>query len=45
MLLERDGRLLMLRRAADAAYAASLLCPPSGHVEAGEDVAAADGST
>jgi 8-oxo-dGTP pyrophosphatase MutT (NUDIX family) len=41
MLLERDGRLLMLRRAADAAYAASLLCPPSGHVAAGEDVAAA----
>ena len=28
----------MLRRSADAAYAAGLLCPPSGHVEAGEDV-------
>jgi 8-oxo-dGTP pyrophosphatase MutT (NUDIX family) len=41
MLLERGGRLLMLRRAPNAAYAASLLCPPSGHVEPGEDVAAA----
>ena len=38
MLLERDGRILMLRRAAEAAYAAGLLCPPSGHVEAGETV-------
>jgi 8-oxo-dGTP diphosphatase len=38
MLLERAGRLLMLRRSADAAYAAGLLCPPSGHVEAREDV-------
>jgi len=38
MLLERAGRLLMLRRSADAAYAAGLLCPPSGHVEAQEDV-------
>ena len=28
----------MLRRAADAAYAAGLLCPPSGHVEVGETV-------
>lgn len=36
MLLERDGTVLMLRRAADASYAAGLLCPPSGHVEAGE---------
>src|SRR5260370_18519880 len=41
MLLERGGRLLMLRRATDASYAASLLCPPSGHVEPGEDVASA----
>jgi len=38
MLLERDGRILMLRRAAGAAHAAGLLCPPSGHVEAGETV-------
>jgi hypothetical protein len=28
MLLERDGRLLMLRRAPGASYAAGLLCPP-----------------
>jgi 8-oxo-dGTP pyrophosphatase MutT (NUDIX family) len=41
MLLERDGRLLMLRRSADAAYAAGLLCPPSGHVEPAEDVLSA----
>ncbi len=41
MLLERGGRLLMLRRAAGAAYAPLLLCPPSEHVEQGEDVAAA----
>ena len=27
MLLERDGKILMLRRAAAAAYAAGLLCP------------------
>jgi 8-oxo-dGTP diphosphatase len=39
MLLEREGRVLMLRRAAGAAYAPLLLCPPSGHVEAGEEVA------
>jgi 8-oxo-dGTP pyrophosphatase MutT (NUDIX family) len=38
MLLERDGRVLMLRRAQDAAYAPGLLCPPSGHVEPGERV-------
>ena len=38
MLLERGGQVLMLRRAHDAAYASSLLCPPSGHVETGEDV-------
>ena len=38
MLLERDGHILMLRRAAGATYAAGLLCPPSGHVEAGETV-------
>lgn len=38
MLLERDGKILMLRRAPGAAYAAGLLCPPSGHVEAGETV-------
>jgi 8-oxo-dGTP diphosphatase len=38
MLLERGGKLLMLRRAQDAAYAAGLLCPPSGHIEPGEDV-------
>ena len=30
MLLERGGRLLMLRRAPNAAYAASLLAPPRG---------------
>ncbi len=41
MLLERGGRLLMLRRAADAAYAPNLLCPPSGHVDEGENVVAA----
>jgi 8-oxo-dGTP diphosphatase len=41
MLLERGSRLLMLRRAPNAAYAPSLLCPPSGHVEPGEDVVAA----
>lgn len=41
MLLERGGRLLMLGRATDASHAASLLCPPSGHVEPGEDVASA----
>lgn len=41
LLLERDGKLLMLRRAAGAAYAAGLLCPPSGHVEAGEDALSA----
>ena len=38
MLLERDGKLLMLRRAPGAAYAAGLLCPPSGHVDEGETV-------
>ncbi len=38
MLLERGGKLLMLRRYPDAAYAANLLCPPSGHVEKNEDV-------
>ena len=38
MLLERDGKLLMLRRAPDAAYAAGLLRPPSGHVDEGETV-------
>jgi hypothetical protein len=41
LLLERDGKLLMLRRAPGASYAAGLLCPPSGHVEAGETVSAA----
>jgi 8-oxo-dGTP pyrophosphatase MutT (NUDIX family) len=41
MLLEREGRLPMLRRAAGAVYAPLLLCPPSGHVEQGEDVLAA----
>ena len=34
MLLERGSMLLMLRRAPNAAYAASLLCPPSGHCRA-----------
>jgi 8-oxo-dGTP pyrophosphatase MutT (NUDIX family) len=38
MFLERDGQVLTLRRAPDAAYASSLLCLPSGHVEVGEDV-------
>jgi 8-oxo-dGTP diphosphatase len=41
MLLERDGRVLMLRRGPAADYAAGLLCPPSGHVEAGETVSEA----
>jgi 8-oxo-dGTP pyrophosphatase MutT (NUDIX family) len=41
MLLERGGKLLTLRRSASAAYAPLLLCPPSGHVEEGEDVVAA----
>jgi 8-oxo-dGTP pyrophosphatase MutT (NUDIX family) len=41
MLLERNGKVLMLRRAASARYAAGLLCPPSGHVEAGETVSEA----
>jgi hypothetical protein len=41
MLLGRDGKLLMLRRAPDASYAAGPLCPPSGHVEAGETVSEA----
>jgi 8-oxo-dGTP diphosphatase len=41
LLLERGGKLLMLRRAPDAAYAAGLLCPPSGHVENGEDALSA----
>jgi 8-oxo-dGTP pyrophosphatase MutT (NUDIX family) len=40
VLLERDGKLLMLRRA-PGAYAAGLLCPPSGHVEKDEDAAQA----
>lgn len=38
MLLERGGKLLMLRRA-PGAYAAGLLCPPSGHVDKDEDAA------
>jgi 8-oxo-dGTP diphosphatase len=38
MLLERDGQVLMMRRAEGATYAAGLLCPPSGHVEADETV-------
>jgi 8-oxo-dGTP pyrophosphatase MutT (NUDIX family) len=37
ILLERGGKLLMLRRALGA-YAGGLLCPPSGHVEEGEHV-------
>ena len=41
MLLERDARILMLRRASGATYAAGLLCPPSGHVEGGETVSEA----
>jgi 8-oxo-dGTP pyrophosphatase MutT (NUDIX family) len=41
MLLGRDGKLLLLRRAPGATYAAGLLCPPSGHVEAGETVSEA----
>jgi hypothetical protein len=32
LLLERDGKLLMLRCAPGAAYAAGLLCPPSVHL-------------
>jgi len=40
MLLERGGKLLMLRRA-PGAYTAGLLCPPSGHVEPGEDALSA----
>ena len=38
MLLERAGQIVTLRRAQDAAYASSLLCLPSGHVETGEHV-------
>ncbi len=36
LLLERDGKLLMLRRAPGAAYAAGLLCPRRG--DAGLDL-------
>lgn len=38
VLLRRgDGRILLLRRA-PGLYAGGLLCPPSGHLEAGETV-------
>ncbi|OEV03755.1 hypothetical protein AN219_37945 [Streptomyces nanshensis] len=37
LLRRRDGRVLLLRRAGDS-YASGLLCPPSGHLEAGETV-------
>jgi 8-oxo-dGTP pyrophosphatase MutT (NUDIX family) len=40
VLLERAGKVLMVRRAQDA-YAPLMLCPPSGKVEPGEDVVAA----
>jgi hypothetical protein len=32
VFLARGGKLLMLRRAADAAYAPSLVCPDAGHL-------------
>lgn len=41
VLLTRGDRVLLLRRSADAEYAASLFTAPSGHVEQGEDVLAA----
>lgn len=41
MLLQRHGKVLMLRRGPAADYAAGLLCPPSGHVEPGETVSEA----
>ncbi|MCF2525779.1 NUDIX hydrolase [Yinghuangia soli] len=41
VLLVDRGRVLLLRRNAQAPYAAGLWTLPSGHVEAGEDVVAA----
>lgn len=41
VVLYRRGRILLLRRAPDASYAAGLLCLPSGKVEHGEDVVTA----
>ncbi|MGK5630128.1 NUDIX hydrolase [Streptomyces sp. URMC 123] len=40
LLLRDDGRVLLLRRAGEV-YASGLLVPPSGHLEAGEDVRSA----
>lgn len=37
LVLRRDGRVLMLRRA-NTSYADGLLCFPSGHLERGESV-------
>jgi 8-oxo-dGTP pyrophosphatase MutT (NUDIX family) len=37
LLLRRDGKILLLRRAGNT-YASGQLCLPSGHVEEGEDV-------
>jgi 8-oxo-dGTP diphosphatase len=37
MLLRRDGKILLLRRAGDT-WASGQLCLPSGHVEDGENV-------
>jgi 8-oxo-dGTP diphosphatase len=39
VILRRDGKVLLLRRAANL-YAAGQLCLPSGHHEAGEHIAA-----
>lgn len=40
VILRRDGKVLLLRRAANL-YAAGQLCLPSGHLEAGESIVAA----
>jgi 8-oxo-dGTP pyrophosphatase MutT (NUDIX family) len=37
MLLRRDGKILLLRRAGDT-WASGQLCLPSGHVEEGENI-------
>jgi 8-oxo-dGTP pyrophosphatase MutT (NUDIX family) len=41
ILFIEGGRVLLLRRSADAAYAPGLWALPAGHVDAGEDVVAA----
>jgi 8-oxo-dGTP pyrophosphatase MutT (NUDIX family) len=40
VILRRDGKILLLRRAGDT-WASGQLCLPSGHLEEGESVAAA----